>query len=276
MSKNGINNPVWIIKYISMEHKYTKDNKRLTIYGSDSERDIQTVRKLIDEDQIPKDIETIVYQRNRTSVVVMMIRGIYLENVLNKPVAQENATPAVVRPGIKTILKQINETNARQSVFAGLVIYSMPTRRFLLLTPRNRNNHVFLLGDNPIRPDETPIEIVCRCAHDDMEFENGERLDIDPSWPVELKTLEIGGTAYHTYLLVVRNEFKPTLSDKFVNSIWAHPEAFPELRLHQSVTEVFTKDHKLLHLINPVEENFDYSKLIDRILHTPMNDNEET
>lgn len=258
-----------------MEHKYTKENKRLTIYGSDSERDMQTVKKLIEEDKIPKDIETVVYQRNRTSVVVMMIRGIYLENLLKPAAIIEPNTPTVVRPGIKTILKQINDTNARQSIYAGLLIYSMPTRRFLLFTPRNRNNRVFSLGDNPSRLDETPIEIVCRCAHDDMEFENGDRLDIDPSWPVELKTLEIGGTTYHTYLLVVRNEFKPTLSEKFVNSIWAHPEAFTELRLHQSVIEVFTNDHKLQHLINPQEDNFDYAKLIDRILHTPMNDNDE-
>src|ERR1051326_7615990 len=104
-----------------MDFKYSKENKKLSVFGTDCERDMQTVKKLIEEDKIPKDIGTIVYQRNRNSVVAMMIRGVFLENLL-KPSPEPNA-PAVIRPGIKSILQQINDTNARQSMFSGLLMY---------------------------------------------------------------------------------------------------------------------------------------------------------
>jgi hypothetical protein len=253
-----------------MEFRYTKESKRLNIYGTDCEHDIQTVKKLIEEEKIPKDIETIVYQKNRTSVVAMMIRGVFLQNLL-KPNSPESNTPSVIRPGIKSILKAINETNARQSTYAGLLVYSMETRRFLLFTPRNRNNHVFMLGDNPMTEAETPVEIVCRVAREDISFEDSDPLEIDPSWLVELKSLEIDGTMYHGFLLVVEREFKPKLSEKLLNVIWAQPEAFKELKLHPSVVEVFDKDHKLQKLTKP-ENDLDYDKLIEHILHAPKDE----
>lgn len=248
-----------------MEFKYIKETKRLNIYGTDSESDIQTVKKLIEEEKIPKDIETIVYQKSRSSVVAMMMRGTYLVNLL-KPTPETNS-PSVVKPGIKSILKQINDTNQRQSIYSGVLVYSMATRRFLLFTPRGRKNFVFPLGDNPSGLKETPIEIACRVTREDISFDNDDVLDIDPAWLVPLKVLEIGGTTYHTHLLVVEREFKPKLSEKLINSIWAQPEAFNELRLHQSVTEVFDKDPNLKKLTMPTTEDVDYDRLIDKILH---------
>jgi hypothetical protein len=249
-----------------MEFKYTKEHKILNIYGTNCELDIQTVKKLIEEEKIPKDIETIVYQKNRTSMVVMMIRGVFLENLL-KPAAPETNIPSVIRPGIKTILQQINESNTRQSTYAGLLIYSLATRRFLLFIPRNHKDQVYLLGDNPTSDSETPPEIVCRVAREDISFEDADRLEIQPNWLVGLKPLEIAGTTYHAFLLMVEREFKPKLSAKLTNSIWAQAEAFTELKLHPSVTAVFEKDHNLQRLVNP-EDNIDYDKLIEQILHS--------
>jgi hypothetical protein len=150
-------------------------------------------------------------------------------------------------------------------MYAGLLIYSRLTRRFLLFTPRNRNNEVFLLGDNPLNEDESPVDIVRRVTHDEIEFD-GDRLDIEPSWLVPLSSWEINNTMYHAHMILVEREFLPKLSDKLLNAVWVHAEGLPELRLHRSVIEVFNKDRTLQQLLKQ-DETIDYDVLIEQILH---------
>ena len=239
-----------------MKWKYLKDSKRLNIFGTDSIKDMEAVKKLITEKKIPADLNTIVYQKSNNSTIGMVIRGLYLENFLkvnNEPVVQ------LPRRGIKDILKQINDLNTRQASYAGLLLYAKSTKRFLFFTPRNRGNLIQLLGDNP-QIEETPPETVCRVAKEDGNFE------IEPRVLVALTPLEIDGTTYYSYFCLCEREFKPNLSSRILNSCWKSCEQIEELALHPSVAALFEKDKKLQRLIKPIEMDFD--KLIDEILHS--------
>ncbi len=241
-----------------MKWKYIKDNKRLNVYGIDADKDIAEVKKLINDKKIPSEIDAIVYQKAKNSVIGSIIRGRYLENLL-RPDTEAKIEPLQKKLGLKAILKQINDANARQASYAGLLVYATTTKRFLFFTPRNRGYLVQLLGDNP-QPSETPPETVCRVALEDGGFE------ISPEWLVSLIPLEFDGTAYHNYLCLTEREFKPTLSARIINSSWRTFEGMEELNLHQSVSALFEKDKKLIMLTSPIEVDFD--KLIDEILHS--------
>jgi hypothetical protein len=250
-----------------MEYKYVKEGNKLYVYGMNCESDIQTIKKMIQEEKIPNEIDTLIYRRNPDSVVVLLLRGKDLRNIL-KP-TPEAATPAVVKPGsIADRLQKINEANIRQSIYSGVLIYSLETRRFLMFTPRERNNQVHLLGDNPVTNEETPQEICCRSAYNDIRFDDDDHFNIEPKWLLPLKTFQIGGTMYHAHLIVLEREFPVKTTEKYLNAIWVHPEGLKELKLHTSVSALFDKDQKLQQIINQ-ESAIDYDKLVDLILHAP-------
>lgn len=244
-----------------MKWQYITDTKRLNVFGTDSDKDIRAIKKLIAEKKIPADLNAIVYQKARNSTVGMIIRGRYLENLLR--VETEQIVPLPVRPGIKAILKQINEANTRQASYAGLLLYSTSTKKFLLFTPRNRGQLVQLLGDNPMEG-ESPPETVCRVAKDDGDFE------ITPNCLIALAPLEIDGTTYYSYLCLTQHEFKPTVSGRIVNSTWKEYSEMGELALHPSVAALFEKDKKLqkLTMTADILGQLDFDKLIDEILHS--------
>lgn len=241
---------------MGMTWKYIRDSKRLNIYGADGVKDIQEIKKLIEEGKIPSDLGTLFYQRDRHSSVGMLFRGRYLENLL-KPETEE-AEGTRTKPSFRSILRQINESNTRQTIYSGLLIYATNAKRFMFVIPKKRNNVYGLLGDNP-RDGETPPETVCRVAKEDCDFE------LTPNCLVALTPVEIDGTTYFGYLVLSNHEFKPSLSARFAASTWRSYEAMEELTLHQSVTELFEKDTKLQRLIKPIE--VDFEKLIDEILH---------
>jgi hypothetical protein len=238
-----------------MKFKYIKEYKRLSVYGVDADKDISEVKKLIAANKIPGDLSAIVYQKAKNSVVGSIIRGRYLENLLRP----EDVPAQPVRPSLKGILQQINEANARQASHAGLLLYATNAKRFLLFTPRSRQEQVQLLGDNP-RDGETPIETVCRVAREDGDFE------ITPNVLVSLIPLEINETTYWSFLCLVEREFKPMYSARIIKAEWKSYEAMEELNLHPSVKTLFDKDKKLLKLIKPIE--VDFNQLIDEILHS--------
>lgn len=240
-----------------MKWKYITDSKRLNVFGSNSDKDIIAIKKLIADKKIPTDLKSIVYQKARNSTVVMIIRGRFLENLLR--IESEVVVPLPVRPGIKAILKQINEANTRQDRYAGLLLYSTSTKKFLFCKTRTRENQIKLLGDHPLEG-ESPPETVCRIAHDDGDFE------IMPNWLIALTPLEINGTTYYSYLCLTRHEFKLTNSERILSSEWRSYEDVGELNLHPSLFALFEKDKKLLRLTKTAD--MDYDKLIDEILHS--------
>jgi hypothetical protein len=240
-----------------MKSTYVADTKRLNVFGSNSEKDILAIKKLIADKKVPADLKSIVYQKAKDSKVVMIIRGRYLENLLR--VETDVVVPLPVRPGIKAILKQINEANTRQATYAGLLLYSTSTKRFLFTTTRNRENTIMLFGDHPLEG-ESPPETVCRVAQEDGNFE------IQPDWLIALAPLEINGTTYYSYLCMTRHEFKLTHSERILSSIWKPADAIGELKLDISVSALFDKDKKLMRLIQTTD--VDYEKIIDEILHS--------
>ncbi len=242
-----------------MKFKYLKENKRLNLYGTDADKDIAEVKKMIADKKIPDQLDTIVYQKAKNSVIASIIRGRFLENLL-RPETEVEIASLQWKSGFKTILKQINDANERQASYAGLLVFATSTKRFLFFTPRNHGHLVQLLGDNP-HPSETPPQTVCRVAKEDGDFE------IIPEWLVPLISLEFDGTVFYNYLCLTEYEFKPALSSRVINSSWRTYEGMEELKLHQSVAALFEKDKKLIRLINPIQIDFD--KLIDEILHSP-------
>ena len=234
--------------------KYVRDGKRLNIYGSDGVRDIQTIKKFIQEGKITDEINVIFYQKNHDSAVGMLFRGRYLENLLK---ADE---PQPGRPSFRSILKQINDTNTRQTAYSGVLIYATNTKRFLFLMPKHRKGLWGLLGDNP-KDGEPPPDTVVRVAKDDCHFE------VTANCLVPLIPIEIDGTTYYNYLILSNHEFKPNLSNQFIGSTWRSYEAMEELALYPSVLLLFEKDTKLHKLITPITEDFE--NLIEDILHSP-------
>ncbi len=205
------------------------------------------------EGKIPVELSTIFYQKNHQSTVGIMFRGRYLENLL-----KIDDTPAGNKPSLRSILKQINETNTRQTVYAGVLIFATNTKRFLFLMPKHRKGWG-LLGDNLQEP-ETPPETVVRVAKDDCNFE------VTANCLVALKSVEHEGTTYYNYLILSNHEFKPALSNQFIAFAWRSYEATEELPLHRSVELLFEQDAKLFKLITPIQ--VDFENLIDEILHS--------
>lgn len=239
-----------------MKWTYIKDKRRLNVFGTDSERDAIIVKKLIEEGKIPNDLDAIVYRKSSTSQTAMIIRGVYLYNLLT-PEPNE-AQPRVVRPGIKTILRVINDNNERQGHYAGVIFYSLTSRRMMFVTPRGRNQPAVMLGDFPAIEDETPTDIVCRVAIDDTQIE------IDPKWLIPLTSVEVDETTYHGFMVLVEKEFKPALSARLVNSFWCDGDNLPELRLHKSIREMIEKDPHLQKLSAP--DPVDFDAIIEAIL----------
>jgi len=236
-----------------MTWNYIQHTGRLNIYGSDAVRDIQTVKKLMREGKIPVELNTIFYQKSHQSTVGIMFRGRYLDNLL-----KVDETAPSGKPSFRSILKQINETNTRQTAYSGVLIFATNTKRFLLLMPNHRKVWG-LLGDN-LQESETPPETVVRVAKDDCNFE------VTANCLITLKPVDLEGTTYYNYLILSNHEFKPALSNQFLASTWRSYEAMDELPLHPSVELLFDHDPKLFKLITPIE--VDFEKLIAEILHS--------
>lgn len=241
-----------------MKWQYIKAHRRLNVYGTDSERDVLQVKKLIEEKKIPNDLDAIVYRKSPTSQTSMIIRGVYLANLLTPE--QAEPAPRVIRPGIKTILRSINQDNVRQGMYAGVVFYSISTKRFMLFAARGRNQPCMFLGDYQAIENETPIQIVCRVAVEDTQFE------IDPKWLIPLQTVEENETTFHSFMVLVEKEFKPELSGRYANSMWEAAEALTGLHRHAGVKAVFEQDPYLKRLTQPEEVDFD--AIIEEILQT--------
>lgn len=240
-----------------MEWKYNKETNRITIYGHNSLQDMRQVKKLMAEGKIPANLDAIIYQKSESSAVVMFIRGVHLAQLLRPDSEESVINPN--RPNLKQILNQINEANTRQSTYAGMLLFATNSKRFLLFTPKGRNNNVYLLGDNP-KTGETPPETVCRVSLADADVEIAENC-LTPLIPIEHE-----GTTYFSYLVLSKCEFKPAMSDRLIGFHWRSFEALEELPLHPSVVALFERDPKLQRLTKPFEVDFD--DLIDQILHS--------
>lgn len=250
-----------------MKWKFTKFSKRLDVFGTDSEKDMRAIKRLIATKKIPAEFNSLVYRKARNSKIALMLRGPYLQNLLKSENIPTAPTPPVPRrANLKDIfdqIRQINEENARQAFYSGVLFYCTQTKRFLFFTPRDQKQLVQLLGDNPIGQ-ETPTETICRVTKEDGDFE------VPPTSLIPLAQLEIDGTTYNSFLCFTNHEFKPNLSDRVVNCEWHDYTKLSELTLHPCMAVLFEKDKNLQKLTQPanVLDGLDFEKLITDILHS--------
>lgn len=227
---------------MSVEYKYIQTSQRLNVFGSDGVSDIKEIKTLIKEGKIPAAIQALFYQRCRNSSVGMLFRGIHLQNLLSADKDE--------RPNFRSILKEINEKNKQQAHYAGLLVFSMHTKRFLFIVEARQHG---VIGDYT-DVDELPWGTVVRAARE-------ASIEVTEKCLVNLTPIEYDGTTYHTYLVVSNHEFKLPRR----NGEW-HSYGSSGLHLHPSLSLLFERDPKLHQLLSP--DVTDFEKLIDSILYS--------
>ncbi len=117
----------------------------------------------------------------------------------------------------------------------GALIYSITTKRYLFLL-RNQKRHAGSWGlvGGGVEPGETPIEAL----HREIKEEIGV-IDIQKIIPLEKFTADNTNFEYHTYLLVVDEEFVPNLNSEHRGYAWTGIKDCPK-PLHPGVWRTFS------------------------------------
>lgn len=116
----------------------------------------------------------------------------------------------------------------------GALIYSKATQRYLFLL-RNQKRHAGSWGlvGGGVDQGETPIEALYR----EIGEEIGQ-LKIDKVIPLEKFTSETNNFEYHTYLILIDNEFIPQLNNEHRGYAWTELDDHPK-PLHPGVWRTF-------------------------------------
>lgn len=117
----------------------------------------------------------------------------------------------------------------------GALIYSRKTKRYLFLL-RNQKRHAGSWGlvGGGVEPGESPVEALRREIVEEVGVVTVEKII-----PLEKFTADNTNFEYHTYLLVVADEFVPELNDEHRGYAWTaigdHPKP-----LHPGVWRTFS------------------------------------
>ena len=116
----------------------------------------------------------------------------------------------------------------------GALIYSKATQRYLFLL-RNQKRHAGSWGlvGGGVEVYETPIEGL----HREINEEIGS-IDFNKVIPLEKFTSDTNNFEYHTYLILVDNEFIPKLNNEHRGYAWTTLEDHPK-PLHPGVWRTF-------------------------------------
>lgn len=117
----------------------------------------------------------------------------------------------------------------------GALIYSRATKRYLFLL-RNQKRHAGSWGlvGGGVEGDESPVQALRREIVEEIGL-----IDIEKIIPLEKFTAPSTNFEYHTYLLVVANEFVPELNDEHRGYAWTAISDHPK-PLHPGVWRTFS------------------------------------
>ena len=116
----------------------------------------------------------------------------------------------------------------------GALIYSRATKRYLFLL-RNQKRHAGSWGlvGGGVEPGESLVEALRREIVEEIGF-----IDVEKIIPLEKFTADNTNFEYHTYLLVVADEFVPQLNDEHRGYAWTAINDHPK-PLHPGVWRTF-------------------------------------
>ncbi len=117
----------------------------------------------------------------------------------------------------------------------GALIYSRATKRYLFLL-RNQKRHAGSWGlvGGGVEPGESLVEALRREIVEEIGF-----IDVEKIIPLEKFTADNTNFEYHTYLLVVADEFVPQLNDEHRGYAWTAINDHPK-PLHPGVWRTFS------------------------------------
>lgn len=118
---------------------------------------------------------------------------------------------------------------------AGALIYSANTKRYLFLM-RNTQKHSGTWGlvGGKLNPAEIPVTGLFR----EIQEELSVNLSSQKVMPLETFTSDNGSFVYHTFMIVVSDEFFPVLNEEHRGYCWAKLEDHPR-PLHPGVWRSF-------------------------------------
>jgi 8-oxo-dGTP pyrophosphatase MutT (NUDIX family) len=121
-------------------------------------------------------------------------------------------------------------------VCSGALFYSTNTKRFLLVH-RNEKNAVWGIVGGKSEEAERPYQSLLR----EVEEEIGFIPKIRKAIPLELFTSNDGKFFYHTYVLLVDDEFIPRLNNEHDGYAWVSKDQWPK-PLHQGVRKTLNNN----------------------------------
>ncbi len=139
---------------------------------------------------------------------------------------------------------------------SGALFYALKTRRFLFLhRTQTKQNNVWGLVGGKNTTNETPFSALSR----EIKEEIGEVPNIVKHIPLETFISSDEKFNFHTYLVVVKDEFLPDLNEEHDGYAWASFGKWPK-PLHQGLRNTLqnktniTKLETVFELVNLLEE----------------------
>jgi hypothetical protein len=127
-------------------------------------------------------------------------------------------------------------------ICSGGLFLSKSTKRFLFLNrSEGKTDGTWgIVGGKHEPSDQTPYEALCR----EVQEEIGFLPDIEKTIPLEQYESKDGGFYYHTYVLLVKDEFIPQLNHEHSGYAWVSKDYWPK-PLHSGLrTTLSSKTNK--------------------------------
>jgi hypothetical protein len=237
--------------------RFDRRNKRLFLYGSNADSDLEIIKKLLYEGKLKPDLNAIIYQKERTSSLSYIIRGKFLEEFLSN--IQKNGKTSV--SDFQTTLAQVNASSELESSYTSLVVYCLDTKKFLMVMPKNSMSWT-LMGSHPYNPEETSMDIICRVG---PQYDLPITVEAFTSNSVlKLDIIKDSPTTYNNYLVFVQSEYTPAFPDNISKIKWLN--ITDKVSLSSYCRKLFNTDAYIKKLIHSSGQDIDFDTIIEEIL----------